>query len=537
MDNETINFYNNNAKEIAEKYNQFSNDRLLHLADTFFNKNSLTLDLGCGPGRDLQKLKNHFELEGVDASAEFIKIAKKNNPEIKIFQDFLPSLSKIQADKYDNVFCSAVLMHIPKDQHIQSVINLLRITKINGVIMLSFRNKASTDTDDRLFESINSNKLISLFESLGGKVLFQETQPDQHRTEIEWHTIIIKKIDNNTKDGIFKIQDIISKDKKTSTYKLALLRSLCYIAKYEPNVIYWHKEVNYVYIPLRRVAIRFLTYYWNFVKQNIKQTTSKKLAFNDAMMALDSDLMIYLNELENNIENKSLDNTLKKIAETIKNGPLTYITNNDLPLFPFVSASEASLWPDVFKDSDLGAFAVPYMIWRDLLNFNHWIDSSLVMEWAELSKQINKSDSLVTFLDILTRPIYHQRDTYIVRKLFEKKKVECVWSGVKINQFDIDHTIPYSVWKNNDLWNLLPTASKVNNNKRDKIPTLNLLKKRKEIIFRYWDIYNENFPEVFSNQLQRSLCDGELNYTNAFHGLIETCERLVISQGLERWEL
>lgn len=42
---------------------------------------------------------------------------------------------------------------------------------------------------------------------------------------------------------------------------------------------------------------------------------------------------------------------------------------------------------------------------------------------------------------------------------------------------------------------------------------------------------------MFEAQLKRTLCSGTLNYNNAFDGFVETCERLVISQGLDRWEI
>jgi CRISPR/Cas system Type II protein with McrA/HNH and RuvC-like nuclease domain len=50
-------------------------------------------------------------------------------------------------------------------------------------------------------------------------------------------------------------------------------------------------------------------------------------------------------------------------------------------------------------------------------------------------------------------------------------KVRCVWSGDTIARYDIDHIIPFTIWKNNDLWNLLPARPDFNNQKRDKIPS------------------------------------------------------------------
>lgn len=46
MDKGTIQFYNNNAEQIAQKHNQYTNARLIELARVFFKSNTPTLDLG-----------------------------------------------------------------------------------------------------------------------------------------------------------------------------------------------------------------------------------------------------------------------------------------------------------------------------------------------------------------------------------------------------------------------------------------------------------------------------------------------------------
>ena len=51
---------------------------------------------------------------------------------------------------------------------------------------------------------------------------------------------------------------------------------------------------------------------------------------------------------------------------------------------------------------------------------------------------------------------------------------------------DIAHSMPFSRWPNNDLWNLLPTDSIVNNQKNDRLPTEKKLKQAKERIQHWW---------------------------------------------------
>jgi hypothetical protein len=48
--------------------------------------------------------------------------------------------------------------------------------------------------------------------------------------------------------------------------------------------------------------------------------------------------------------------------------------------------------------------------------------------------------------------------------------------------------MPFSRWPNNDLWNLLPTDSQINNQKSDRLPTEHKLKQAKERIQHWWQV-------------------------------------------------
>ena len=102
--------------------------------------------------------------------------------------------------------------------------------------------------------------------------------------------------------------------------------------------------------------------------------------------------------------------------------------------------------------------------------------------------------------------IFSDRNTNIGRK-FLPENCHCVWTGKKLRNgnYDIDHLLPYFVWFNNDLWNLLPCDSTVNGKKSDKIPSPELIVKQKDIIISYWDIYEEKAKELFEYQIKSSL--------------------------------
>ncbi|WP_306481781.1 HNH endonuclease domain-containing protein [Limnobacter sp.] len=66
--------------------------------------------------------------------------------------------------------------------------------------------------------------------------------------------------------------------------------------------------------------------------------------------------------------------------------------------------------------------------------------------------------------------------------------LRCVWTAGKLNDTNlvIDHCFPWSRWRNNDLWNLLPATEKANNSKSDKLPSAPLMESSKPAITRWW---------------------------------------------------
>ena len=111
---------------------------------------------------------------------------------------------------------------------------------------------------------------------------------------------------------------------------------------------------------------------------------------------------------------------------------------------------------------------------------------------------------------------------------------------MEIIRYDVDHMIPFSVWKNNDLWNLLPSQAKTNNQKRDKIPSPDLIEKQKDLIIQYWELLNETQTQRFKKEIQIALLGN-----NSFAGwqktsikqLQSSCNYLISNRGYEEWKI
>ena len=184
MDNKTIATYDQNAGEFKKTHESQIPLRLYELCKVFFKKGASTADIGCGIGRDTVWLnENGYPAEGFDASEGMLKVARQSYPTMKFNPKSLPAL-KFDSN-FENIFCCAVLMHIPRSSVVESIISLLGALKPNGMLVISFRS-GKGETDGRLFETYDSGEVSTIFESHGGKVLLKEKDG-------AWENMVIQK--------------------------------------------------------------------------------------------------------------------------------------------------------------------------------------------------------------------------------------------------------------------------------------------------------------------------------------------------------
>jgi SAM-dependent methyltransferase len=93
------------------------------------------LDLGCGPGRDLNAFValGHFPI-GLDGAARFVEMARADTGCEVWQQDFLAL--DLPANRFDGVFANASLFHVPSE-HIARVLSQLRATLKPGGVLFS----------------------------------------------------------------------------------------------------------------------------------------------------------------------------------------------------------------------------------------------------------------------------------------------------------------------------------------------------------------------------------------------------------------
>lgn len=161
--NETIEYYNQKAKEYIKRTfsHNMSEDQsrfLKHL-----KPKEKILDAGCGSGRDaLAFQKEGFHVLAFDASSEMVKHTKSLgvNAQIMRFDDMA------WQEEFDGIWCSASLLHVSRQDLPQVIKKLHAATKKNGILFISFKKGDGERFENgRYFHMMDEQKLLSLFGS------------------------------------------------------------------------------------------------------------------------------------------------------------------------------------------------------------------------------------------------------------------------------------------------------------------------------------------------------------------------------------
>ncbi|MBL1321962.1 MAG: class I SAM-dependent methyltransferase [Methylophaga sp.] len=195
MDDQTISIYNKDAESIATLHNTLIPEQIYQLIDTYFIKDEATADIGCGIGRDTAWLKQQgYPVIGIDASSGMLTQANNSHSDIKFIEDYLPELKLLKDSSFNNILCSAVLMHLSPEALPIACSRLISLLKEGGRLIISFRGSSSDDKREngKLYESIDPSILRDYFLQQGCTIQLHESEVEESR-QLTWHNLVIKK--------------------------------------------------------------------------------------------------------------------------------------------------------------------------------------------------------------------------------------------------------------------------------------------------------------------------------------------------------
>lgn len=473
----------------------------------------LVFDIGAGSGRDAAWFASQgWSVVAVEPAENLRLHARTLHPSARISweADRLPGLERLikRGVLADLIWLSAVWMHVPANDRRRAFRKLVTLLKPGGRLIMSLRH--GPVSYDRPMYVVTAEEVERLAIEHGLNLRATVRSNDAlGRADVTWTNVVLELPDDAT-GALPLVRGIILQDAKSATYKLALLRVIARIADQSASFARYHD--NHVELPLGLIALYWLRMFKRLVEQDIPQAPSNRdgagLGFvKDAFWQMDVASPFELRPGASFAwpRSRPIAAAIGDAAFTIARMPARYLTFADgNPIFPtrYRGRFKVPTSTNLIVDEDFlwsyGQTHVPLHLWIALRRLAAWIEPMLLAEWTSLietyASRQGREVPLRSINEAL-RWIDPLRDTAEVRKIIstlldDKKPIFCIWSGdriTEINQVDVDHCFPFTAWPCDDMWNLMPAKRSINNQKRDKLVTLDLLRRRESQIGDWWE--------------------------------------------------
>ncbi|MDE0659246.1 MAG: methyltransferase domain-containing protein [Gammaproteobacteria bacterium] len=505
------------AREAAARYETVSAERVNDwLIDLLLHDKACVLDVGSGSGRDAAWLANlGHEVIAVEPSPAMRRECERLHPHntFRLLADRLPDLSATFRTglSFDFILVNAVWMFVAPSHRERAFRKLITLLKPGGKIAVTLRQ--GPVEVDRGMHPASMEEIERLARRHGAYLERTQHAADLlGRRQIAWTRIIVRVPDDGT-GALPLIRRIVLNDNKSSTYKLALLRTICRVAHSAPG---FAREVgDFVEVPLGMVALFWLRLYLPLLRANMPQnpnntTRFENLGFAKAALEQLSDISpidLRAGSVVSDDRRRAMHQSLRDACETIHRMPAAHLmydgnsSDGDNRIFPVergVTRTPNQLRLDGDYLWSFGKLSVPIHLWRAMQRYAVWIEPALVEEWVRLSLRYGNTQSRMIDEGSLRTTmgwVEPNRDVDDVRRrafdmLDANQTVYCVWTGkaLRRNSLDIDHCFPWSAWPCGDLWNLMPSSRVVNQHqKRDLLPNDDTLRKAKDRVVEWWD--------------------------------------------------
>ena len=384
-----------------------------------------------------------------------------------------------------------------------------------------------------------------------------------------------------------QIERVLSFGQMSSTYKLAVLRSLVdFIIEHPAR----EAQNGFHFIPVMELARRVLTYYWGPSQLNIAQGPGGKTpviprAVNDLAT---SDLIIpgvmgrlaeggfAVGELILNAPElpRQLVATLVKVRQTLLEQPLRYIHNvggeteqlfslwteeGISPGAPYEAHRKAALsggrklrgatnWLELLR-REYCQVVLSARSYEEITELRFWLRDAIIIRWVRQCEKFSARGASVPVHAFELFPL--ERDNERVGQLKQLYRglgeEHCLYSGELLGRtFDLDHLLPWSRFPVNLFWNMVPATPKVNRGrggKFDRIPRWTDDLKARYGAFLLGcirsssDLFQADIHETYRRYFQQPepLTDDPVKVAKELMNIVEHSHGRLLSAGVPLW--
>lgn len=518
-------WYDANAESVLKRYEGLSSVAVHGwLLDLLPKASAAVLDVGAGSGRDSAWFAScGHDVVAVEPSVSMRQAAASLHADVDVrwTADRLPDLTSVLRTglSFDVILMSAVWMHLPEVDRPRAFRKVMNLLKPGGLLAISLR--CGPEDRERGIHSVSLEEIEALARDHGAFVEREAEQKDRlGRPEVRWINVAIRLPDDGT-GALPLLRHIILNDDKSSTYKLALLRTLGRIADGSAGLARDHDD-GHVAVPLGLVALAWIRLFKPLLAagfpQNPRNVGLSHLGFvKDGFRRLagTSHLDLRIGMSFSDVVGSALHSALRDAAATIERMPASHMTypGGD-PVFPvrrvrgMVQPTSRGL--DQAYLSSFGELLVPRHLWRALQRFDVWVEPAIVAEWSRLiGHYATRLGMEVDAAKLAAAMTWEEsvRDVRVAREralqLAVDGNLHCVWSGRSLDSrsLDIDHCLPWTAWPCNDLWNLMPAHRSVNQGeKRARLPAGAILRTSQDRVMGWWETAYVKWHPPVSNR-------------------------------------
>lgn len=147
--------------QMTEGYN---GAELMEALAEFLPQGATVLELGMGPGRDLQLLAQRYQVTGSDASQVFVDRYRATHPDADLMLLDAVTLTMASPRTFDCLFSNKVLHHLPRADLVRSLSNQQALLNPDGILFHSFwRGSKEERHHGLLFVYYQEPELAELF--------------------------------------------------------------------------------------------------------------------------------------------------------------------------------------------------------------------------------------------------------------------------------------------------------------------------------------------------------------------------------------
>lgn len=193
-----LDYYNLKAKELFDNYQSVDPEKVhASWAKYLPSIPALALDVGGGSGRDAKWLAQQgWEVVVVEPALELAKFGRNQTYGFSVtwVDDSLPALVKLKEyrTRFSLILVSGVLMHLSRDERIDSLQTLENLMAEKSLLVITLRH--GPDSEERGFYHVEPDEIVEFAGRHGLQTEIVSRIADKlGRKEVTWQTVIVTK--------------------------------------------------------------------------------------------------------------------------------------------------------------------------------------------------------------------------------------------------------------------------------------------------------------------------------------------------------